>query len=373
MVVTYLDQRLRSQTAMEKVRYGVVGLGAIGPSHIYAIKNTPGAELGAICDIDKERAEKAGTAEGVPVFTSVSEMADSGNIDAVSICTPSGYHLDPALEAVEKGMHLLVEKPLEITLERIDTILSKADEKEIKLGAVFQSRFNPAVMTLKRLVDNGLLGKIYSGSAYIKRYRSQEYYDSGGWRGTWQVDGGGCLMNQGIHFIDLYQWFLGKPSKITAVTQTVGRNVEVETLALAMVEFAEGHAGVIEATTLAYPEYPMYMEIFGSRGTIAFTNKKVLRMDLIDPSDEEKKERDKLFQMAGDYDASADKKTREQVKPGTAVPTVDMGHTPVFKDFTKAVLEDTQPMVTGEESRKAVELILGIYESGRHGGKPVVL
>ncbi len=358
---------------METVRYGVIGLGAIGPSHIFAIKNTKNAELGAICDIDKERAEKAAEAEGVPAFTSVKEMAASGTIDAVTICTPSGYHIDPALEAIEGGMHVLVEKPLEITFERIDTILSKAEEREIKLGAVFQSRFNPTVMTLKRLIDNGLLGKIYSGSAYIKRYRSQEYYDSGGWRGTWEVDGGGCLMNQGIHFIDLYQWFLGKPHKVIGITRTVGRNVEVETLALAMVEFENGCAGVIEGTTLAYPEYPMRMEIFGSRGTVSFTNKKLLRMDLVEPTEEEERAREDLLKAALEYDRSADKKSRESAKPGTAVPVVDMGHTPVVEDFTRAVLEDSEPLVNGPEARKAVELILSIYESGKKHGLPVVI
>jgi len=228
---------------------GVIGLGAIGPSHIHAMRDTPGCELGAICDMRAEVAAGVAADLGVPYFATISEMLAAEVIDAASICTPSGT-------------------------ERADQIIAAATARGVKLAAVYQSRHRPTVRRLKGLVDAGMLGQIYSGSAYLKRYRTQEYYDSGGWRGTWKIDGGGCLMNQGIHIVDLLTWFLGEVDEVIAMTDNVGREVEVETLALSLVKFRSGARGVIEGSTLAYPELPQYLEIFGSRGTLTRLRKK---------------------------------------------------------------------------------------------------
>jgi len=353
-----------------RVRIGVVGAGAIAPSSIYAVGQVANAELAAVCDLAVERAEALAKENDVPHFGSVEEMLKADVVDAVTICTPSGFHLETALEVIDGGKHLLVEKPMEITVERVDRIVEAAGAKGVKLSGVYQSRFRPVARRLKEMVDAGLLGDIYSGSAYIKRYRTQEYYDSGGWRGTWEVDGGGCLMNQGIHIVDLLLWFMGEAKSTIAMIDSAGRQVEVETLAVGLVEFASGAKGVVEGTTLAYPEWPQYLEIFGSRGTVAFSSDKLMRMELIDPTVEEEKGRDELFRVSEELERIKEK-AGAGAAPGTAVPVVDMGHTPVIADFVEAILEDREPLVDGVESRKAVELITGIYESGRNGSRRV--
>jgi UDP-N-acetyl-2-amino-2-deoxyglucuronate dehydrogenase len=356
----------------ESVRIGVVGAGAIAPSHIHAIERTPGAELAAVCDQAPQRAAALAGAHGVAHYASLGEMLRAEAVDAITLCTPSGLHLETALEAVEAGKHLLVEKPMEITPERVDRIIAAAARRGVRLSGVFQTRFQPVPRRLKEMVDAGLLGEIYSGSAYIKRYRTQEYFSSGSWRGTWKLDGGGCLMNQGIHLVDLLLWFMGRAEEVIAAIDTMGRQVEVETLALGLVKFASGARGVIEGTTLAYPELPQYLEIFGSRGTLTFDGDRLWRLELIDPTPAEEAARRELFTLTARHEERR-KKEREGVAPGTAVPGVDMGHAPVLADFVGAIRECRPPLVDGPEARRAVALIAAIYESGRNGSRPVRL
>ena len=350
---------------------GVIGMGAIGPSHIHAMGEIRGCKLGAICDVRPDPAAGVAADLGVPYFATIGEMLAADVIDAASICTPSGLHRDAALEVIEGGKHLLVEKPLEITTERADQIIAAAAARGVKLAAVYQSRHRPTVRRLKGLVDAGMLGEIYSGSAYLKRYRTQEYYDSGGWRGTWQMDGGGCLMNQGIHIVDLFTWFLGEVDEVIAETDNVGRQVEVETLALSLVKFRSGARGVIEGSTLAYPELPQYLEIFGSRGTLTFDPRKVWRLDLMDPTPEEETARQELLALAEREDRA--REDAEPPTPGTPIPSVDMGHAPVMADFVEAIRADRPPEVDGPEARRAIELITAIYESGRRNSATVRL
>ena len=351
--------------ATEKISIGVVGMGAIGPAHVFGIEHTPAAELMAVCDVRPEAAEEAGEIYDVPHFTSVEDMLDSDLVDAVTICTPSGWHLEPALLSIEAGKHVLLEKPMEITPERIDQIREAAGEAGVKLAGVFQSRFKPLVIIVKQLIDSGALGEIHTGSAYVRRYRDQEYYDSGKWRGTMAVDGGGCLMNQGIHLVDLFTWLLGETEEVRAVTAMVGRRVEVETLAFAIVTFASGVRGMIQGTTLYYPEYPDYIELLGSRGTISFTASRVLHLDLMDPTPREAELRDQLTAL------STVRRPATKSAPGTAVPSVDMGHTPVIADFVDAIRQDRKPLVDGWEGRRSVGVICAAYESSQNGGAPV--
>lgn len=354
------------------VRFGVVGAGAIGPSHVFAIGKTENAKLGAICSRREEAAKKLADEHGVPYFTSVEDMIEADVVDAVTICTPSGLHLETSLAVAEAGKHLLVEKPLEVTTERIDRIIAAGRKHGVKVGCVFQSRFTPLSRKLKEMIDNGLIGEIYSGSAYSKWYRTQDYYDSASWRGTWKIDGGGCLMNQGIHLIDLFLWFMGNPESVIAIAETKGRKVEVETLALGLINFTNGAKGVVESTTLAYPELPRYLEIFGSRGTVAFNANKLMRMDIMDPTPEEEAWKASVLARQAEEEA-IEAQTKKNVVPGTAVPQVDMGHTPIFQDFTDAILTDREPFANGEEARRSVELITAMYKSGQNGSAPVKL
>jgi UDP-N-acetyl-2-amino-2-deoxyglucuronate dehydrogenase len=353
------------------LRIGVIGAGAIGPSHAHSLQQVPQVKLVAVCDQREEAAAGLAKEYGVDSYTDLAEMLKV--VDAATLAIPSGLHLDPSIQVIEAGRHLLVEKPLEITTERIDRIIQASEKHpEVKVAGVFQTRFAPIVSKLKSLVDSGLLGEIYSASAYIKRYRTQEYYDSGGWRGTWKIDGGGCLMNQGIHLVDLLLWFCGDVSNVIAHTSSVGREIEVETQAIALLNFSSGARGVIEATTLAYPELTQFIEIYGSRGTLAFSNDKLIRMDILDPTSEESAAKEELIRI-GDELEEERKKMMGEVDAGTAVPTVEMGHGPVIEDWAAAIREDRKPLVDGTEARRSVELITAIYESGKQNGKPVQL
>ena len=333
------------------------------------IDQVEGCKLTAVCDVREVAANDAAERYGASPFTDVLAMIESGEIDAVTIATPSGFHLESVLSALGHDIPALVEKPLEITVERIDSIIEAESKSNGFVAGVYQSRFRPLVRKMKTLIDSGLIGEIYTGSVYIKRYRTQEYFDSGGWRGTWEVDGGGCLMNQGIHDLDLYQWFMGNPLTVTAITETKGRDVEVETLALALVRFDSGVSGVIEATTLAYPEYRPFIEIVGSRGTVAFSHSRLIRMDIMDPTGEELVAREELLEItkADEHKMAA----RAKARAGTAVPSVDMGHTPVVSDFVESIRTGRPPYVTAAKAREAVALISAVYASGRAQSKPV--
>lgn len=357
---------------MDKVRFGLVGAGAIAESHITGISKTEGAELSAICEKNPARVEELKKQYSVPCFTDIKDMLSAGLVDAVDITTPSGLHLDPAMKALDASVHVLVEKPMEITTERIDRMIEAAGKKGVKLGCVFQSRFRPLPRKIKGLIDGGLLGEIYSGSAYCKLYRTQEYYDSGGWRGTWEIDGGGCLMNQGIHTVDFLLWNMGGVRQIIASADSRGReNVEVETIAVALLEFENGAKGVIESTTLAYPQLKEYIEIFGSKGTITFNSSGIDRLELIDPSPGEEKARDGL--LSAQRGADLHRAAVEKKDIGTVVTSSDQGHAPVIEDFVESIQSGREPYIPGSEARRSVELITSIYESAKAGSKPVKL
>ena len=335
------------------------------------MQDIPQIDLVAICDRDEARAADLAGEYGAAAFTSLADMLEI--VDAATLCIPSGLHLEPALQVVKAGRHLLVEKPLEITTQRIDQIIEAAAlQPHVTLAGVFQTRFTPVVQRLQSLEAAGLLGEIYSGSAYIKRYRTQQYYDSGGWRGTWQIDGGGCLMNQGIHLVDLLLWFCGDVEQVMALTSSRGREIEVETQAQALLRFRNGATGVIEATTLAYPELPQYLELYGSRGTVSFTGDRVLRLDVMDPTPAEAAACAEVEDL-GEALAARRKQQRQDAEAGAAVPHVDMGHGPVLEDFVAAIRDQRAPAVDGSEARRSVELITAIYESGKNAGQAVTL
>jgi len=351
----------------------VIGLGAIAPSHFYAIEQARGATLTAVCDIRADVARRVGEERGVPHFTDVGDLLAADLIDVATIGTPNAYHLDPALKVLEAGKHVLVEKPLEITTERIDQLLAAEARSGARIACVFQSRFKPLARTLRSLISDGLLGELYTGSAHIMYYRTQEYYDSGAWRGTWDVDGGGCLMNQGIHCVDLFLWFMGQVEEVIAVTSSAGRHIEVETVAHALATFSNGAHGILDGTTLAYPEYESYIELVGSRGSCAFSADRLRTMDLIDPTPDEAAARETILSDQARRDTEASNAPSKEVAPGTAVGSVDMGHTPIVEDLVEAIREERAPFVTGTEGRRSVAFITAIYESARNGSAPVRL
>lgn len=342
---------------MDKIRFGIVGCGVISPWHARGITNTPEAELVACCDVIEEKARKlAGDFNVAKVYTDYREMLASGDVDAVSVCVPSGLHGVVTIDAARAGKHVMCEKPIEITLPKIDEMVKAAREAGIKLGVIFQRRTSPLWHRIKEAIDGGRLGKMVLGDAYLKYYRSQEYYNSGDWRGTWELDGGGALMNQGVHMVDILRWVMGPIDTIYANADHLVRDIQVEDTAVAAIRFANGAFGILEGTTSVYPGMDHRMEFHGELGTICVDGENITRWEV--PGEKSEKDAEGKVEMGS------------AASQPTAI--AGEGHQIQIQDLCRAIIEDRDPMVTGEEARKAVEVILAVYESARTG-KPVSL
>jgi predicted dehydrogenase len=291
------------------------------------------------------------------VFRVNIEMLADPEIDAVCICTPSGMHADMAVDAAKAGKHVMSEKPMDITLDKMDLMIKTCRECNVKLGVIFQRRTSPLWHKIKKVVDEGKLGKMVLGDAYLKYYRSQEYYDSGDWRGTWALDGGGALMNQGVHMIDILQWIMGPVESIFAYSAPlVRKRIEVEDTAVACIKYKNGAFGILEGTTSVNPGMQHRLELHGELGSITVNGEQILNWNV--PGEEEKA-------PGEDGNGGVDIKIGTAATKPTSIATG--GHQIQIADLIQAIKEDRDPMVTGEEARRAVEIILAIYESSRTG------
>jgi predicted dehydrogenase len=339
------------------VRFGLIGTGNIAGFHAEAIKQVPEAQL--VAAFSRGNPGPFAEKHGCAAVTSLEELLARRDVDAVCITTPSGAHADPAIAAMRAGKHVLCEKPLEISPARVDDILSCAKETGRILAAVFQSRFGQGAQTVKHAVDAGRFGRITLASAYIKWWRSQEYYDSGAWRGTWELDGGGALMNQGIHAIDLLQWLVGMPIEVKATTALLAHErIAVEDTAVAALKYASGALGVIEGATSVFPGWNKRIEISGDKGSV------ILEDDTI-----------KFWKFA--EETPDDEQIRSgagggaNIGGGVANPMAisTEGHRRQIEDLCHAIREGRQPAIPGSDARKSVSLIHAIYESAK-SGKP---
>jgi UDP-N-acetyl-2-amino-2-deoxyglucuronate dehydrogenase len=337
--------------------FAIIGTGMIANFHARALADCHEAKLIGCSSRNSGKAKEFSEKHRCAAFPSLEEALAHPEVHAVTICTPSGAHLEPALAAAKAGKHVIVEKPLEVTVERCDQIISACRTANVTLGVTFQSRFHRSAQLMKQAVDQGRFGKLTLGDAYVKWFRTQEYYDSGAWRGTWQLDGGGALMNQAIHSIDLLLWLMGPVVEVTAATGTLAHErIEVEDVAVATVKFANGALGVIEASTAAFPGCLKRVEISGTEGTAVLEEEdiKMWQFKAMTQADEtlrkEMENRTKTGGGAGDPAAIG-----------------HHGHTAVFKDFVAAVRSGRPPMIEGAEGRRSVELILAIYEAAKTG------
>jgi predicted dehydrogenase len=330
--------------------------------HARAISEVRGATLVACYNRTPETADAFAWAHGCKAYHDLDELLADPAIDVVTIATASGAHLEPAVAAARAGKHLIVEKPLEITLKRCDQIIAACKRAGVRMAAIFPSRFHDASQELKRAVDAGRFGRLTLADAHVKWYRSQAYYDSGAWRGTWQLDGGGALMNQAIHSVDLLQWLMGPVAEIRAYTAMLAHErIAVEDTAVATLRFANGALGVIEATTAAWPGYLKRIELHGSHGSAAIEEEDIVKWDF-----EKRVRRDEEIQY---YMAR-----RKSGGGGAADPAAigHQAHARQFRDFVEAIQKKRPPLVDGREGRRAVEIILGIYKSAE-SGQPVKL
>ena len=339
------------------IGFGIVGTGMISRFHAKALADVRGAKLIGCTSRRLAGAKSFAKENDCEAFGDLKEMLKDERIDAVSICTPSGAHLDPAVAAARAGKHVIVEKPLEITTQRCDRIIDTCDKNGVKLATIFPSRFHDSSIILKKAVDAGRFGKMTLGDAYVKWYRSQEYYDSGAWRGTWKLDGGGALMNQSIHAIDLLLWLMGPVAEVTAKTATLAhKRIEVEDVATASLRFASGALGVIVGTTAVYPGYLKRIELHGIEGSAVLEEEDIIKWD---------------FAKRGRGDAAIFKAMEEAGDSGGgASDPAAINHAPhakQFKDFVAAINKDRTPAIDGHEGRRSVELITAIYKSAKSG------
>jgi len=345
---------------MKRLRFGIVGCGVISVTHAEAVTALPEAQLVAVVDSDPARAKQMAERFGVAPYADLEEMLDRERVDVVNICTPSGLHGEQACRAMRSGRHVIVEKPLEVTLHAIDEILRVQQEEKVKLAVISQHRFDEASRRVHGLVEERAFGKLVLGNAHIPWWRSQAYYDSGEWRGTWRLDGGGVLMNQSIHSIDLLRWFVGPVNTVYAYTDTLAHRMETEDVAVAALRFANGALGSIVATTGAYPGITTRIEIFGDSGSAAIEND---RLSFLHLAREDR-------QDVGPYGMAGADRVVERENEGAAGDPSAVGiggHADQIADMIGAIREDRAPLADGQAGRDAVEIILAIYESARSG------
>lgn len=344
------------------VGFGIIGCGMISNFHAKAIADIRGAKLVACFDERPEGAARLAKETGCRPYDTLAGMLADPQVDVVTICTPSGAHADPAIAAAKAGKHVIVEKPLEITLKRCDAIINACEKSGVTLSTIFPSRFHKSNQELKAAVEAGRFGRVTLAEAYVKWYRSQAYYDSGAWRGTWQLDGGGALMNQAIHNVDLLNWLVGPVAEVSAYTATLAHErIQVEDTAAATLRFASGALGVIEASTAAFPGYLKRLEIHGSTGSAAIEEEDIVAWD---------------FAQKGKGDAAIKKRMAEHTSGGGgASDPAAIGHhahAAQFRDVLAAIKDKRAPAVDGPEGRRAVEIILAIYKAAETG-RPVKL
>ncbi len=343
---------------MPPVGFGIIGAGNIGPVHAAAINEVRSAKLVAVADVVQANAERLAKQYDAEAYDDHKAMLARPDIKAVSLCVPSGMRAEFIADCAKAGVHVLSEKPLDVTTKRIDKAVKAADDAGILLGCIFQNRFASGAQTIRKALDDGRFGKLVMGDAYIKWYRSQAYYDSGAWRGTWKLDGGGALMNQGIHQVDLLLWFLGDVKRVSARTGLVAHTgIEVEDIAVAMLEFENGAIGTIEASTAIWQGHPTRIEVHGTTGTAVL-------------------EDGKISSWAFDKRRAVDKKVEaamageSELGSGAGDPLAALkieGHRRQIDDFAKAIQQGRQPAIQGREGRRAVALIEAIYKAARTG------
>jgi len=341
---------------MASYGFGIIGCGMIAEFHARAIGEIPEARLlAAFSRSEANGAKIAGLSVGeCRVYDDLDAMLAHPGLDLVCVCTPSGAHLEPSVQAARAGKHVIVEKPLEITVPRCDAIIRACDEAGVRLCAIFPSRFSPANRMLKDAIDAGRFGRLTLGDTYVKWWRTQEYYDSGKWRGTWELDGGGALMNQAIHNVDLLQWLMGEVDSVQAFTSTlVHERIEVEDTAVAAVRFRNGALGVIEAATSAFPGLLKRTEIHGENGSARVEQDDITLWNF---REERPGDGEMLVPKGVSTGGAADPRAISHA-----------GHRDQLIDFLRAIDTGTPALVDGGEGRKSVEIIRAIYQSSRLG------
>ncbi len=356
-----------------KLRFGIVGCGSIGPTHAGALAQIGDAELVAVADRLRDRAEAMAKKFGITrIYESDDQLIADPEIDVVCLCTPSGMHADGAVKAMRAGKHVVVEKPMDVSLEACDRMIAAERETGRKLTIISQHRFDLASRVVKDAIASGKLGNIILAEGTVKWWRTQQYYDSGDWRGTWRWDGGGALMNQGVHTVDVLQWLAGDVKRVYALTRTSAHErIEVEDIAVFTLEFVNGAVGTFIATTAAYEALPARIDVFGTNGSAIIEGDRLKRMILKSGESyvSEEAAAHAVSVARGGTASVKDEAARRQESAEVGAVWGD-AHRAQLEEFISAIREDRKPLIDGVQGRKPVEVILAVYESARTG-KPV--
>ena len=358
-----------NQNGRAKLRFGLIGCGGVGPTHAGALLRIEEAELVAVADLIPERASDLGGKLGLTkVYASDEALLAAPDVDVVCICTPSGLHAEHAIRAMRAGKHVVVEKPMEVTREACDRMIRVQRETGRKLTIISQHRFDPATILVKEAIDSGKLGRIILADASVKWWRKQQYYDVAPWRGTWAMDGGGSLMNQGVHTVDVLQWLVGGVSSVFAHTATGAHEIETEDIAVAALKFNCGAIGTLTATTAAYPGLPARIDIYGTEGSAIIEGDRLKQMVLKDGQTftAEDAAKDAVAVAQGGTASVKDEATRRAAFGDKKAGWGD-AHRAQILDLIRAIREDGRPLMDGPAARKPVGVVLAIYESSRTG------
>jgi predicted dehydrogenase len=331
------------------IHVGLIGGGNITETHARAALAITDVKIAAICGLNADKVQQLGQKYGGKPYGRFEDFLDHWPMDFVAIGSPSGLHAEQGILAAERGLHVLTEKPIDISTSAADELIAAAQQHNVKLGVMFQDRFKPEIRRLKQWMERGLIGKPLLADARVKWYRPPEYYGNSKWRGTLGLDGGGALINQAVHTVDLLLWLMGDVARVQSCVATVLHDIQGEDIAVAALEFVSGALGSLQASTAIYPGYARRLEITGSEGTIALEHDQVVMVDLRNPP--------------------------EDVRPG--VPSGDSenvsspavsdfsGHQAIFEDFIRAIQEDGTPACDGRGARRSIALIEEIYRSAR--------
>lgn len=347
------------------MKFGIIGAGMIGQFHAKAITAMDGGELHSVFDLRQESADKLAAEYGAKGYSDIDSFLGDPELEIVTVGTPSGAHLEPSLAALNAGKHVICEKPLEITTERIDQLITAAEKNGKTLAAVLNRRFHPGMDAFKKAADEGRFGKLTNASAYVKWYRDQAYYDSAGWRGTWALDGGGALMNQSIHTVDALLYLAGPVKSVQANTACLAHErIEVEDIVVAIVEFESGARGVIECSTCTWSKdgHPARVQLSGTEGSVFLADEAFEIWDFMEEKPEDAEIHSKFMKGQEAGLGANDPKAINFYQ-----------HQRNFEEVVKAIAEGREPSTSCAEARKSVALIQAIYESARNDGKKIEL
>lgn len=333
------------------MKVGLLGGGNISDTHARAARAIPGVEIAAIYGPNREKAERLAQAYGGVVYDNVERFLDHRPLDIVAIGSPSGLHADQAIAAIRRGLHVLSEKPLDVTTEKVDSVIAAAEGSRVKVGVFFQDRLKPDIAEMKSLIVSGQLGRPIFAAGHVRWYRPPEYYAASRWRGTRALDGGGALMNQAIHTVDVLQWLFGPVAQVGARTATLLHPIQTEDTAAAVLEFENGALGIIEATTSSYPGYARRVDVSGSEGTLILEGDKLVATDL----------------RARGTQSSTVPAEPPPENAASATVSDSVPHQRIFEDFIHAIRNNAVPVCDAREARSSVAIIEAIYLSAASG------